>query len=147
MTRDALAASAARAVFVLQVHSFALPCLRKSASPKHRRALHSWRRALPFAFAHSIVTHSCRPSSRSSHMILFIGRSAQSGAQCRLRLTRPFSGPTSAALVRESARPFYAARAARVRCQPRNRRQQISASLRATATRAIFAPERFRTRV
>ena len=36
MTRDALAASAARAAFVLRLHSFALPSLRKSDAAKHR---------------------------------------------------------------------------------------------------------------
>jgi len=65
----------------------------------------------------------------------------------RNRPTSPFSGPTATVLVREAAIPFYAACSACVRCQRRNRFQQISASLRAVATRAIFALERFRTRV
>ena len=41
---------------------------------------------------------------------------------------------------------FYAVCLSCVQCQCRSRFQQISASLRATATRAIFALERFRTR-
>ena len=64
-----------------------------------------------------------------------------------LRPTSPRCGPTAAVLVRESAFSRYAACSACVRCQCRNRFQQISANFLATATRAIFAPDRFRTRV
>jgi hypothetical protein len=60
--------------------------------------------------------------------------------------TSPIVGPTPAVLVRESAFSFYDICSTCVHCQYRNRFQQISANFMATATRAIFAPERFRTR-
>ena len=100
--------------------------------------------------AHWIVTHSCRPDLRLSHRILFIDRSAQSEAQCR---TSSHETPLRANIGRRGARHnisfslFYAAFSACSRCHRRNRFQQISANLRADATRAIFALERFRTRV
>jgi hypothetical protein len=34
------------------------------------------------AVAHMVDTHSCRPGFRPSHIVLFTGRSAQSGARC-----------------------------------------------------------------
>jgi hypothetical protein len=94
-----------------------------------------------------VDTHSCRPGLRLSHMIFFTGRSAQSGARRAHCPISPFCGPTTTELVREANVPFYAACSECVRCQCRNRFQQISANFRATATRAFFAPDRFRTRV
>ena len=101
----------------------------------------------PFVVAHKVDTHSCRPGSRLSHIVLFTGRSAQSVARWEDGPISHLCGPTAAVLVRESAFPFYAACSARVRCQCRKRFQQISANFLATATRAILALDRFRTRV
>jgi hypothetical protein len=53
-------------------------------------------------------------------------------------------GPTTTVLVRETTLSRYAAR---IQCQCRNRFQQISVNFPAAATRAIFAPARFRIRV
>ncbi len=68
---------------------------------------------------------------RKSHETLLRANGGRAGA--RIRFVFAFS--------------FYVACLSCVQCQCRSRFQQISASFRATATRAIFALERFRTRV
>jgi hypothetical protein len=107
---------------------------------------------LGVAVSRALDSHPFVPSGplAASHRILFIGRSAQSEARCR---TSPHQTPLRANNSRCGARHnfspcfLYAAFSARSRCQRRSRFQQISASFLAAATRAIFALERFRTRV
>ena len=146
MTRDALAVSTARAVLShrlihLLYYASENPTLPNTSTPA------AIGNGLSLVVAHLVVTHSCRPSRSPSHIVLFTGHSAQSGGQCRLA---SHETPLRASRDRTRARyrfALYAAWWACSRCQRRSRFQHISASLRATATRAIFALDRFRTRV
>ena len=102
--------------------------------------------------AHIVVTHSCRSAARPPHSVLFTGKSTQSGlsaqAQCLARLHRGSLSPILRAQRNSSCLlQAGAAEGTFSLCQRRSRFQHISASLRAVATRAIFALERFRTRV
>jgi len=128
--------------------------------PKIRRrmyyaVLHSATPLEPFGWlfgvAHCVVTHSCRPS------LWLVAYCTVHRPKCPIRSTvqtrvsrDPFAGqqrPDWCAIPSFSLGSLYAAALACSPCQRRSRRQQISASLRAAATLAIFALERFRTRV
>ena len=97
--------------------------------------------------AHMVDTHSCRPSFRPSHIVLFTGRSAQSLLAAESLSASPFCGPHAAVSVRETTWFSQAAWLACSRCHCRKRFQQISASFLAAATRAIFALDRLRMRL
>ena len=104
-------------------------------------------RSIVLRYAHMVDTHSCRPSFRSSHIVLFTGRSAQSLLATESLSASPFCGPHAAVSVRETTWFFQAAWRACSRCHCRNRFQHISASFLAAATRAIFALDRLRMRL
>ena len=59
--------------------------------------------------AHMVDTHSCRPSFRPSHIVLFTGRSAQSLLAAESLSASPFCGPHAAVSVRETTLFFQAA--------------------------------------
>ena len=104
-------------------------------------------RSIVLPNAHMVDTHSCRPSFRPSHIVLFTGRSAQSLLAAESLSASPFCGPHAAVSVRETTWFFQAASPACARCHCRNRFQHISASFLAAATRAIFALDRLRMRL
>lgn len=155
------------------VHFFALPCLRKPNAASHRNGLHVRSNAsdrvglfLPpsnrdvlllgdrASSSHPFVPAGRRPfcsvGQNPSHQIQFTGGppNQAGGADSRSRHDPKRVGP-----LRMRARRmfdcllYYAAVLLCCSCQRRSRFQQISAIFRAVATRAIFAPERFRIRV
>ena len=85
MTRDALAASTARAVLFARLihllyHALENPTLRNTITPVTiGNVPKRWR--LSVAVAHIVDTHSCRPGLCPSHRILFTGCDAQSVAR------------------------------------------------------------------
>ena len=99
-----------------------------------------------FAKARLIVTHSCRPAVAAvAHYAFHVNEAPNHESQRSRWLAKGQCGSlsmTSRALGLVS----YAMEVTGRPCQPINRFQQISANLRATATRAIFTPERLRAR-
>ena len=114
-----------------------------------RRKVPAWTPDSPIPVNRAGSSHPFVPSEPWARRILYCSR-----PQCPIRrtvqtkrLTRHLCGPSATVLVRDLVASPYAAWLACSRCQRRSRFQQISASLRATATRAIFALDRLRTRV
>ena len=99
-----------------------------------------------FGVAHAVGTHSHRPAWTAVMHITLHERVAHSGHRRGPKPRHPPSRAVLAQCVRAARSSFQAACGECSRCHLRSRFQQISASLRAAATRALFDPARLRTR-